>query len=193
MEKVKVWNLYTRITYWVIALGFFGLVITAQLEAMGIHMAIGWVVFITVLARVIYGFVVKGHTNFFSFLYSPMSAIRYLKSGRSGSPERYLGHNPAASFVMLGIIFLMLIEAALGIIVQATVEFEGPLVSLLENMGDETVDVITLLHHLLPKFIMLLVLGHFFGIFMHNKVHKENVITSMVDGKKTKTGEEKDL
>ncbi len=193
MEIVKVWDIFIRIFHWSLAFGFMALIATAQLELYEVHVPLGQFLMVMLTARILYGFVGPKQARFLSFLYSPGAAIRYLKSMKTDKPEHYIGHNPAASFVMLGLIFGVYFAGILGMFALGVSEGAGPFASLVSAWPEATQDMLVEAHHILPKLLILLVLAHFYGIFMHNKVYKDNIIKAMIDGKKVKHGDEKDL
>jgi hypothetical protein len=100
-------------------------------------------------------------------LFSPAEAFRYLSDMITRTAPRHVGHNPAASYA----IFTMLILLAGTVITGLLVPGGG---ELFED-----------LHEVLSYSLLLLVGGHLLGIVLHTVLHRENIVRSMLTGKKS--------
>jgi cytochrome b len=168
-ERVLVWDVPTRLFHWLLALSFAGAFLTADSERQrDIHVLLGYCFAGLIAFRLVWGFVGPRYSRFRSFLFSPAEIGRYLRSLLTRNPRHYLGHNPAGSvaiFLMLG---LGLVTAATGL---ATYNGIG---------GDWTEE----LHEGAANAMLAVVFVHIGGVFISSLLHRENLIRSMITGRK---------
>lgn len=185
---LRVWDAFVRTFHWLLAVGVGGLVVSAQSGQQEIHMALGLAVVGLLAARLTWGFVGSGQARFASFAVSPFEAVRYLGEIAAGRPRHYLGHNPAGAwmvFVLLGVLGTLGVS---GLALQATVEFEGPLVEPLRWVNDQAVHEIAIAHRLAINALYLLVPLHVAGVVLASVQHRENLVLAMITGRKRATG-----
>lgn len=181
-NETVVWSRFARFLHWSIAIAFVTLISTGFLHMIDLHKPVGLATLVLIIMRIIYGFKTRGYNRFSAMLYTPAQSFRYLVSIVKGNPEKFTGHNPLASPVMLGIIW--------GIFINA---LSGVTMAVLENMTDSdptneqyiaTAESIETIHESISIFIAVLVALHFIGLIVHTIVHKENIAKSMITGKK---------
>jgi len=113
--KVLVWDVPTRVFHWLLALSFAGAFLTAESERYRqVHMLLGYTVLALVAFRLPWGLFGTRYARFRSFAYGPKSVLSYVKSLLSGSPQHYLGHNPAGSWAIYGLLALSLLAGVSG-------------------------------------------------------------------------------
>jgi cytochrome b len=181
LNKVRVWDLPTRIFHWALVAGVLGLAISGTIggNAMIWHFRFGYAVLTLLLFRIVWGLVGGRWSRFGAFIYSPQSVVNYLK-GR-GKAEHSVGHNPIGAgsvFAMLGI---LLAQVGSGMLSDDEIAFAGPLTRFVSNA---TVGLATNYHKNIGKWIVLaLVLLHIAAIVFY-LWRKHNLVGAMLHGDK---------
>ena len=166
-EKVKVWDLPTRVFHWSLALSFTGAWLTAESERWrDIHVTLGYTLAGLIVFRLIWGLVGTRYARFSSFLFSPMQLVRYLKSLMGSTPEHHIGHNPGGALAIFALLALGATVAASGYATYAEVGGEW-----LED-----------LHEGAANAMLGVVLIHLAGVVVSSFLHKENLVRAMVTG-----------
>ena len=199
-SMVKVWDLFIRVFHWSMVLIFTIAYITGE-EETSLHIDSGYLVIALVLLRIIWGFVGSKHARFSDFVGRPQHAIAYFKSLLSGHAQHYLGHNPAAAYMILILLFMLLAASFSGLKLYG-IQGDGPLAadvnlsivssaladdereqkerhkkSSQEELWEE-------LHELTANITLFLVLIHITAVFLSGRLHKENLVKAMITGKK---------
>lgn len=181
LNKVRVWDLPTRIFHWALVAGVLGLAISGTLggNAMVWHFRFGYAVLTLLLFRIVWGLVGGRWSRFGAFIYSPQSVFNYLR-GR-GKAEHSVGHSPIGAgsvFAMLGI---LLAQVGTGLLSDDEIAFAGPLTRFVSNAS---VSLATNYHKNIGKWILLaLVLLHIAAIVFY-LWRKHNLVGAMLHGDK---------
>jgi cytochrome b len=104
--------------------------------------------------------------RFNSFLYRPGEVAAYLRETLAGKASRHVGHNPAAGYAMIAMIVMLISSIISGILIPGSKLFED-------------------IHETVSGLLLFLIATHLLGVVVHMVIHKENVILSMVHGRKT--------
>jgi len=172
-----------------------------------VHIRLGYFIITLVLARIAWGFIGTKHARFSDFLYKPTEILGYLKSLLVGKPKHYIGHNPAGGFMIFVILIALLITTFTGLKALAT-EGQGPLANTnifvlrtanadedgqedeVEKynsapfVNKEKEELWEELHEIMTNLMIFLIIIHVCGVLVSSWLHKENLILSMVTGKK---------
>ena len=168
-EKIKVWDLPLRVFHWALAASFIGAYALADSERLrNVHVMLGYTVLGLLVFRLAWGFVGTQHARFRSFAFSPLAAARHLRDELAGRAKRYVGHNPAGSWAIYG---LLLLGAATGITGCLT----------FNKVGGETFEEI---HEVLANAWLLLVALHVLAVVATSLAHRENLVRTMITGRK---------
>jgi len=168
-SKILVWDLPTRLFHWLLAASFIGAFLTAESEYWrDIHVALGYTVLGLIGFRLLWGIVGSRYARFGSFAFGPSQVLAYLKSLLSARPQHYIGHNPAGSWVIYGLLLLGLVAGASG---YATYS----------ELGGEWLEE---LHEGAANAMLMLVGVHVAGVLVSSLLHRENLVRSMIDGYK---------
>jgi cytochrome b len=187
LARVQVWDRFVRLFHWALVASVIGLVVTAHLGQQEIHMSLGTGLLMLVVARLWWGFFGAEHARFANFVTSPLGMLRYLGEIAHGHPRRYLGHNPAGGWMVLALLAVLLGLLLTGVALQATLEFEGPLVDVLRGVGDQQVHLLMEVHDYTLTALYLLVPLHLLGVLLATLQHKENLVKAMITGEKPLT------
>jgi len=168
-DRTLVWDLPTRAFHWLLAASFAGAYLTSESERLrDVHMLLGYSAAGLVTFRVLWGLVGTRYARFTSFPLSPRAAIDYLKSLLALSPRHYVGHNPAGSWAILGMLALIAGTALTG---WANALEIGP------NWVEDV-------HEAFGNATLALVVVHVGAVIVSSLLHRENLPRAMVTGYK---------
>ncbi len=182
VNKVRVWDLPTRLFHWSLALCFIGLVLSGQIgdAAMVWHFRLGYTVLSLLLFRLIWGFVGGRWSRFSVFVVGPVAVWRYLQ-GR-GTALQSVGHNPLGSLSVLALLGFLLLQVATGLFSDDEIATTGPLAKMAPSVW---VGRATYYHAAVGKYILIaLVLLHIAALVFYHVRHKQNLVRAMVVGDK---------
>lgn len=182
-QRVRVWDLPTRLFHWALLLCVLGLVITGKLGGnwMLWHFRLGYCVFALLLFRLIWGFVGGYWSRFGRFIYSPVSIWAYLK-GR-GKPEHAVGHNPLGAASVFALLVFLSVQVATGLVSDDEIANQGPLAKFVSNAR---VSLATWWHKDIGQWILIgLVVLHVLAIMFYLHKKKDNLIKPMIHGDKS--------
>jgi len=163
------WDWPTRILHWSMAglfLGAFSLAILASehSRAFVIHAALGILLGVTVMLRLIWGVAGSKPSRFGSFLYSPMSLFRYVRDAMRGNDRPTPGHNAGSSYAIYAMLVLPLGLAGTGVAMGRGLEWAE--------------DV----HGALAYAMVAVIVLHILGLAWHTHRHREAIALSMIHG-----------
>ena len=181
LNRVRVWDLPTRIFHWALTIGVVGLAVTGTLgaNAMVWHFRIGYSVLTLLLFRVVWGLVGGRWSRFGAFIYAPQSVINYLK-GR-GKPEHSVGHSPVGAISVFAMLGLLLAQVGSGLLSDDEIAFAGPLTRFVSS---STVSVATNYHKNIGKWLLLALIGLHLAAIVVYMVRKHNLVGAMLRGDK---------
>jgi len=200
-NEVKVWDIFIRVFHWGLVFLFIVAYLTGDDENIW-HIYFGYAIGILISLRFLWGFIGSKYARFSNFVYSPSSVVAYIKSMLLLSPKRYLGHNPAGGYMVLALLLMLSITTFTGLKVYA-VEGHGPLagdinISLISTAvaddededhseGKESEEELwEEVHEASAKLTVILVFLHIFGVIVSGRLHNENLVKAMINGKKKK-------
>ena len=163
---IRVWDPFIRVFHW----GLVAAVAVAWLSADewdDLHVISGYVVAGALAARLIWGFVGSHYARFAQFLPTPATILVHLRGMLAGRERRFLGHNPAASAMIVALLVTL-----------AGITFTG---WLLENDAGDTVED---LHEILANGLLVLIALHVIGVILASVRHRENLTRAMLTGDK---------
>lgn len=181
-SRLLIWDLPTRVFHWLLALAFVIAFITSDdSRYLFAHVYGGYLFGFLLVFRFVWGAVGSRYARFRSFAYDWPSVTAYLKGLVSGQAARHIGHNPAGSWAIFLMLLLGLTLVVSGLVVLGGEERHGPLNGLISfKIGSALKDV-----HELLAWMMLAVVGlHLCGVLVESVFHKENLVWSMITGRK---------
>ncbi|MGR9116268.1 MAG: cytochrome b/b6 domain-containing protein [Gammaproteobacteria bacterium] len=178
-HSIKVWDLPVRLFHWLLVAGFFAAYFTED-DFLTLHAWAGYLVFGLLLFRLIWGFIGNRYARFSGFFCSPAKSMNYVKELATGRANRYIGHNPAGSAMIIVLLLSLLITTATGLAVYGAEEQAGPLAGIITENGHFWEE----LHEFFANFTVILVVLHVGGVIVESLLHKENLVKSMISGYK---------
>ena len=108
--------------------------------------------------------------------------MAYLGDAMRLRAPRYIGHNPAAGAMVLALMTSLILTVVSGIALYGATDFAGPLAGAFR--GELAADVLEGLHELGANLTLFLVVLHLGGVLFSSLEHGENLIKSMITGRK---------
>lgn len=181
LNKVRVWDLPTRLFHWSLGLGVICLAVSGLIggNAMVWHFRFGYAVLSLLLFRVVWGFVGGRWSRFGAFTYAPQSVINYLK-GR-GKPEHSVGHSPIGAGSVFALLGILLAQVATGLLSDDEIAASGPLTRFVSNT---TVSLATNYHANIGKWLLLALVALHIGAIIFYLWRKQNLVRAMLHGDK---------
>lgn len=173
MNTVRVYDLPTRVFHWCLAALFVGAYAIANLvdeesSRFAWHMLAGMALGVAVLLRLLWGLIGTRHARWSDLTLAPRQLAAYLKGVVAGGGRRWVGHNPASSWIALSMLALALALGASGTAMALGVAPEWV---------EET-------HELMANGFLALVLLHLAGLAVHVLRHRDGLPLSMLSGRK---------
>jgi cytochrome b len=186
--EVRVWDPFVRIFHWLLVL-LFTLAYATGEDWLSLHVYAGYAVFGLVLLRVLWGIMGTPHARFGDFVYRPSRVIAFIKDTLARRARRYLGHNPAGGAMILLMLISLLLVSVTGFAVYGIEKGAGPL-AMLGGSSEFLEDVFEEVHEFFANFMVLLIVVHVAGVIAESLIHRENLVTAMVNGRKRALDEE---
>lgn len=154
-------------------------------ELLSVHSAVGYAVGILIVFRIIWGIAGPKYSRFRDFPVG-ISSLKSFISDMKGSKNQSPGHNPAASLIMLGIIFFTLLIVVSGTLLLAS-EGQGFFSSFSIGMSSDSLKEV---HEIAVYIVIGLVIVHLLGNLVDFIFHKETgTLQSIFTGYKNIEGE----
>ncbi|WFP65006.1 cytochrome b/b6 domain-containing protein [Mesorhizobium sp. WSM4904] len=167
--SINVWSYYVRLFHWALVLSVAVAWLTSG-EIMMVHKYAGYLAIALVASRLTAGLFGSGYTRFAQFVRSPRQTLNYLKDIAHKRERRYIGHNPAGAAMVLALLACICGIALTGWM-QTTDAYWG-------------VAWVQLVHELLGNAILVLIAIHIAGVALASIRHGENLVRSMINGRK---------
>jgi len=179
----RVWDPLVRVFHWTLVLAFTIAYVTED-EFLDLHVFAGYVIAGLIGFRLVWGLIGTRHARFTDFVRRPSVVWAYMKSMLSGRPKRHLGHNPAGGAMVMALLLSLVLTVVTGLAYYGAGEFSGPLAATLANAGPFWADVLEESHEFLANLTVLLVVLHVAGVVFASLQHRENLVRSMINGRK---------
>ena len=180
--EVRVWDPFVRIFHWLLVL-LFTLAYATGEALLSLHVYAGYVVFGLILMRLLWGVVGAPHARFSDFVYRPSRVIAFVKDTLTLRARRYLGHNPAGGAMILIMLISLLLVSVTGFAVYGIEKGAGPL-AMLAGSGEFLEDALEEVHEFFANLMVLLVVVHIAGVIVESLIHRENLLKTMLSGRK---------
>jgi cytochrome b len=183
-QRIRVWDLPTRLFHWLLALCIVGSVATAKIggNAMVWHTRLGLAVLALLVFRIVWGFVGGYWSRFVTFLYSPASLRDYLR-GSSGPSGRFdIGHSPLGALSVFALLGLLALQVATGLVADDEVATTGPLNRFVSSAWAGRAS--DWHEHWGQWMVYLAVATHVAAVLYYLRFRNQNLIRPMLDGDK---------
>ena len=168
-QAIMVWDMPVRVFHWLLVVCFAGAWLTSESERLAmIHYAFGYTACLLVLIRLVWGLIGTRYARFSQFLKSPKAVIGHFMVMLRGQPHHDVGHNPAGGLVMVALMLLILVIGASGYL------------SVKEFLSNFTSEI----HESVASLALALVILHILAAIVMSLMEKQNLVKSMVNGKK---------
>ena len=177
MQRIRVWDLPTRVFHWALVAAVATAFATAKAGYMEAHGWAGLAVLGLVVFRLAWGVVGSTYARFATFVPGPRALLAYLRGPRADGA----GHNPLGALSVLAILGVLLLQATGGLFASDDSTFYGPLASLVSR---DTTDLVSILHRQGELLVIALVVLHIAAIAWHQRVQKHDLLRPMITGDK---------
>ena len=168
-EAIMVWDMPVRVFHWLLVICFAGAWLSSESERWAmIHYAFGYTACLLVLIRLVWGLIGTRYARFSQFLKSPKAVLEHFMAMLRGHPHHDVGHNPAGGLVMFALMLLILVIGLTGYL--SVKEFLG-------NFVSEA-------HEAVASLVLGLVIVHIIAAVGMSVIERQNLVRSMVTGKK---------
>ncbi len=188
--EIGVWDPFVRVSHWLLATA----VIVAWLtdEPMWLHSWLGYLAAILVILRVVWGFVGPEYARFTNFVRGPRVVLGYLARLIRFSSKRYVGHSPAGGAMIVALLLMIAVTTVTGMANLAADRGVGPLAGVIAKVerpprvpGQRRPQLfIKEVHEAAANVTLVLVALHVLGVLLASFAHRENLIASMITGRK---------
>jgi cytochrome b len=168
-QAILVWDMPVRVFHWLLVICFAGAWLSSESERWAmIHYAFGYTACLLVLIRLVWGLIGTRYARFSQFLKSPKAVLEHFIAMLRGHPHHDVGHNPAGGLVMFALMLLILLIGLTGYL--SVKEF-------LANFVSEA-------HEVVANLVLGLVIVHIMAAIGMSLIERQNLVRSMVTGKK---------
>lgn len=179
---VRVWDLPTRVFHWLLAATVLGALGTAWADAMNWHVRCGLLALVLLVFRLLWGFVGGRWSRFASFVYGPSTLMRYLRGEARPGEHLDVGHTPTGALSVFGLLALLALQVATGLVADDEVATTGPLNRF---VAGSTAASATSWHHGVGQWVILaMVLLHIAAIVWYRVKKRVDLVKPMLDGDK---------
>ena len=184
-RQVKVWDILVRFTHWTVAAGIIANLFFTE-DGSDLHVYVGYTVLGLVVVRLLWGLVGTRYARFTSFFPTPTRLKHHLSAlSVRRVDEQHLGHNPLAAIMMLSLWAVIIGLGVTGYLMETDI------FSHIQLLGNK--DVLEEIHELLANSLYLLVPLHIVAAIAMSYWQRQNLIKSMITGKKTVTDKPSDV
>jgi cytochrome b len=166
---MRVWDPLIRLLHWALVAAF----VVAWFSHGGylpVHRISGYLIAALVVVRVAWGFAGSAHARFSDFVVGPGKLAAYLRLMVRAREPRYIGHNPAGGAMIVVLLLLLAALCATGLALDTP---------RLRDDGN-----LKQIHDLLTDATLLCIALHVVGVAYVSWRHGENLVLSMVSGRK---------
>ncbi len=181
--KSYIWSLPTRVFHWLFALLILLAFLTEDDDLLNYHAVIGYALLILLAFRFFWGYLGPKYSKFKDFPMS-MGEVKEFIANIFEREQRYVGHNPLASYVMIGILVVVFLTIITGVLTLGIQEGKGVLSSLNSTFFKE-MELFEEIHEFLSGLLIALIVMHLLGVLSDRLLHsKHKTLESIFNGYK---------
>ena len=168
-QSILVWDFPVRAFHCLLVISFVGAWLSSEGETWQmLHYAFGYSAVVLILFRVVWGLIGTKYARFGEFIKGPSETMNHIKSIFSGNMDLGPGHNPVGALVMISLMILILLIDLTGY--WTIKEYLG------EYMSGP--------HEAISNLALGFVVIHVAAAIIMSYMQKENLVKSMITGKK---------
>ncbi|MCE9677985.1 cytochrome b/b6 domain-containing protein [Shewanella sp. AS1] len=175
-QKLKIWDLPTRLFHWSMVLLLAALWWSAEVGEMQWHQIFAYSLMVLILFRLLWGFIGSDTARFSHFVKSPAQVLAYIRQPKSV----VIGHNPLGGYMVVTMILVLLLQLVTGLFATDEVFTEGPLYSYVSESVSGT---LTWLHKMNFNLLLVLIALHILAVISH-VVKGDKLVGAMITGHK---------
>ena len=168
-QTIGVWDPFVRIAHWSLVTAVAAAWLTRHADGR-LHEWLGYGALAIVAMRLVWGWTGPQHARFRSFFRSPAATILYARQVFARSEPRHIAHNPLGAWMIGALIATVILVSGTGWL-STTKAYWG-------------VEWVARLHEGLSNLLLSLIALHVAGVAYASFRHRENLIASMVHGRK---------
>ena len=184
MQKSLIWSLPTRVFHWLFVLFILLAFLSAQEDRwLNYHAVVGYAVLILVILRIFWGLFGPKYSLFKDFPIGKNNVKEFLNNILE-SKQKYMGHNPMASYVMIAMFIVALLTIITGVLAFGIQEGKG-ILSFLNTSFFKKMEIFEDIHELLSTLFIVLIVAHISGVLVDRLLHKKHeTLNSIITGYK---------
>lgn len=183
MMKSYIWSLPTRVFHWLLVLLILLAFLTDDDDLLNYHTLVGYAILILLSFRFFWGYFGPKYSKFKDFPMS-ISKVKEFIVNIFSSEQKYVGHNPLASYVMISILAISFLAVITGVLTLGIEEGKGVLSSLKSTFFKE-VKLFEEIHEFLSSVLIALIAMHLLGVLSDRLLHsKYKTLESIFNGYK---------
>lgn len=190
MKRIYVWTLPTRLFHGLlVALIVAAWISTGEDRWLSLHVAVGSSIAVLLIFRFVWGVMGPKYSRFSDFNFSIDALKEYLR-GIFNPSRRFIGHNPAASYVMIAMLIMMALAVVSGFLAYGIQENRG-ILAFLHNDRFRDMEFFSEIHELFVNLLWVLIAAHVGGVMMDRIFHAtDGTLLSIIHGDKNLEGED---
>lgn len=190
MKKSYIWSFPTRVFHWLFVFFILLAFISSEEDRwLNYHAIIGYSILILLIFRVIWGLIGPKYSLFKDFPIGLDNSKEFLFNIFK-KQEKYIGHNPIASYVIFSMFIICFIVIITGIFTYGIQEGKG-ILSFLNSSFFKEMELFEEIHELFSTLFIILIGSHILGVFTEWFLHKKNeTLNSIFTGCKVTNKEE---
>jgi cytochrome b len=180
-ERVRIWDLPTRLFHWAIVLLVPALWWTHEIERLDLHILLGESMLGLVLFRLIWGVIGSSTARFAGFVRGSGTVLRYFR-GQAAA----FGHNPIGGWSVVAMLLALCVQVGLGLFVTDEDGLNsGPLSHLVSY---DSARILAHRHETMFYILLGLIAVHVAAILYYLIVRRDNLVRPMVTGRRAPAG-----
>jgi cytochrome b len=183
-----VWDPALRLFHWLLVLCFviaYGF--SAEDGRLLLHLFVGYAIIGLLIFRLIWGVVGSEHARFGNFCYSRAQIMTHLHGLLRGRGYPATGHNPAGGAMVFALLTVLCLLVASGLLLDG-IQRQGPLADWMWNVAHTWENPLQSIHAWLADITLVMVLLHITGALWESYLLGENLVWSMITGRKQSHG-----
>ena len=184
IDRVRIWDLPTRVFHIVLGVCVLGLFVTGEIGAalMPAHYWFGYAVLSLLFFRISWGLLGGHWSRFVNFVPSLTTLIQYIASLRRGQHHISTGHNPLGALSVLAMLAILFLQVASGFLSDDEISAAGPWAAWAPASW---VARATAYHTEIGKVLLIVLLAlHVSSVLYYRIFKREDLITPMLSGDK---------